>query len=47
MLPQGHTDVARRLVNAGANIDAETKAGDTPLRLAQGKVILHLRSATF
>lgn len=33
----GHTDIARRLVNAGANIDAESKAGDTPLRLAQGK----------
>ena len=39
---QGHAEVAQKLVRAGANIDSETKAGDTPLRLAQGKVCLFI-----
>lgn len=33
----GHTAIAQRLVNAGANIDAEAGNGDTPLHLARDK----------
>jgi len=33
----GHTSIAQRLVNAGANIDAEAGNGETPLHLARDK----------
>jgi len=35
----GHTAIAQRLVNAGANIDAEAGNGETPLHLARDKVL--------
>jgi len=30
----GHVDVARLLVEVGANVDADNKYGDTPLHIA-------------
>eukprot|EP00961_Rhodomonas_salina_P265169 3584323-Rhodomonas_salina.2 len=34
----GHVATAKELINAGAEIDAEADNGDTPLKLAAGKV---------
>ncbi|EKX32335.1 hypothetical protein GUITHDRAFT_166724 [Guillardia theta CCMP2712] len=35
---RGHLAIVRQLIKAGANIDAETSAGDTPLSLSAGHV---------